>query len=259
MPTVPNRRRSRPRPGRVVAALVAMLVVPQMLGSAPAAVTAQDDATALLGRAAETMADLNAFHFELSTPRGQTLFMENLELAGLEGDVQRPDSFRANVTARAAIVELSVRVVGIGTRLWVTNPMSQDEAFQEIDLGQSATEGGMDGSSLVDLLNPDRVLLQAVERIENPTVAGEDEIDDVAVTRVDGTVDLAQIQSDGTPVPGLLTDDPLPVSIWIDEAGRVIRLELDGPLTAAEPTDVLRRLDLSAFDEPVDIQPPVAS
>lgn len=257
MPSVPKRHRSRPRPSRIVAALAAMLVVPLVLGTAPAAATAQDDATALLGRAAETMAGLDAFHFELSTPRGQTLFMENLELAGLEGDVQRPDSFRASVTARAAIVELSVRVVGIGTRLWVTNPMSQDEAFQEIDLGQSATEGGMDGAGLVDLLNPDRVLLQAVERIENPTIVGEDEIDGVAVTRVDGTVDLSRIQADGTPVPGLLTDDPLPVSIWIDEAGRVIRLELDGPLTAAESPDVLRRLDLSAFDEPVDIQPPV--
>ncbi|MDP9365152.1 MAG: LppX_LprAFG lipoprotein [Chloroflexota bacterium] len=260
MPVARDPRFRAPSRGRrFPTILLALVAVCLLLPGASAASSRQDDAEAndLLQRAAETMAGLDSFHFELSTPRGQTLFMENLELAGLGGDVQRPDRFRANVAARAAIVELSVRVVGIGTRLWVTNPMSQDEAFQEIDLGQGTADGGTDGAALVDLLNPDRILLQAVERIDEPTVVGEDEIDGTTVTRVDGTVDLSQIRADGTPVPGLLTDDPLPVSIWIDDAGRVVRLELDGPLTTAEPPDVLRRLDLSAFDEPIDIQPPV--
>ena len=235
--------------------LLLLLVLTQLLVITVPSSAAQDtEADALLRRAAETMADLEAFHFELTTPRGQTVFMENFELAGLEGDVQRPDRFRASVTAKASIIELTVKVVGIGTRLWVTNPMAEGEEYQEIDLNEGA---GTDGGPLVDLLNPDRILLQAVERIENPTIAGENEIDGVAATRVDGMVDLSRIQPSGTPVPGLRTDRPMPVSIWIDEQGRVLRLELEGPLTEAESADVVRRLDLSAFDEPVDIQPPV--
>ena len=112
-----------------------ILVLLAVLALAPAGAVAQDDdATALLERAAETMAGLDSFHFELSTPRGRTLLLENIELVGLEGDVQRPDRFRASATGRAAIVELSVDVVGVGTRLWVTNPLGGAEQFEEIDL-----------------------------------------------------------------------------------------------------------------------------
>ncbi len=220
---------------------------------APAAVAQEEDAAALLERAAATMVALDSFHFALTTPRGQTLFMENLELAGIEGDVQRPDRFRATVTAKAAIIELDVKVVGIGTRLWVTDPMAQEEQYVEFDAAETA---GAEGGSPVDLLNPDRVLLEAVALIEEPVVAGEDEVDGADTTRIDGTFDLGRLRALGTPVPGLAAAGPLPVSLWIDDEGRVRRLELEGPLTAVEGPDVVRRLDLSAFDEPVDIQPP---
>lgn len=237
-----------------------LLALPLLLGliivggGRPAVAQDGDGAPELLERAAATMASLESFHFELSTPRGETVFLEGLELAGLEGDVQRPDRFQASATARAAIVELSVDVVGIGTRLWVTDPTQEGQQFQELDLSGEAGEGG---ASLVDLLNPDRVLLEAVTFIEEPTVAGEDEIDGAPTTRVDGTFDLSRLQAEGTPVPGLRTDRPLPVSIWIDAEGRVRRLELEGPLTTAEMPDVVRRLDLTAFDEPIEIEPPV--
>jgi hypothetical protein len=243
-----------PRATRRGPALMLLLGLAVLALAASPAVAQDDEAVALLQRSAETMAGLDSFHFELTTPRGRTLFLENLELAALEGDVQRPDRFRASATAKAAIIELNVDVVGVGTRLWITNPMGEGDQYEEIDLSAAA---GDEGASISDLLNPDRVLLQAVEQLQNPTIAGENEIDGVDATRVDGTVDLSRIQADGTPVPGLRTDRPLPASIWIDGEGRVLRLELEGPITTVESSDVVRRLDLSAFNEPVDIQPPV--
>lgn len=245
-------RAARRRPAARSLPLLLLVVLGLTVGG-PAAAQEPDEAAALLERAATTMAALDSFHFELSTPRGQTLFLENLELAALEGDVLRPDSFRASATAKAAIVELSVDVVGIGTRLWVTDPLQEGDQYQELDI---AAETGGGGASLVDLLNPDRVLLEAVTLIEEPSVAGDDEIDDAETTRIDGTFDLSRLQAAGTPVPGLRTDQPLPVSIWIDDEGRVRRMEIEGPLTTAEASDVVRRLDLTAFDEPVTIEPP---
>ena len=235
------------------ALLVLPLLMLELVAPSRAGAAQDEDAAALLDRAAATMAALDAFHFSLTTPRGQTLFMENLELAGIEGDVQRPDRFRATATAKAAIIELDVKIVGIGTRLWVTDPTAQEEQYIEFDAAQT---GGAEGGSPIDLLNPDRVLLEAVELIEEPVVAGEDEVDGADTTRIDGTFDLGRLQALGTPVPGLVTNQALPVSLWIDDQGRVRRLELEGPLTAVEGPDVVRRLDLSAFDEPVDIQAP---
>jgi hypothetical protein len=245
-----------PRHASLARSLPLLLLIALTIGGGGRSVSAQegDEAAALLERAATAMAELETFHFELSTPRGRTVFLEGLELAGLEGDVQRPESFRASATARAAIVELSVDVVGIGSRVWVTDPMQEGRQFRELDVSGVEGEGG---ASLVDLLNPDRVLLEAVSFIEEPAVAGEDEIDGAQTTRVDGTFDLSRLQAEGTPVPGLRTDRPLPVSIWIDEEGRVRRLELEGPLTTAEMPDVVRRLDLTDFNEAIEIEPPV--
>ncbi len=250
-----NRNPTRPRRAAIGALhLVLPLLILLLAAPSTATATQEEDAGALLDRAAAAMAALDSFHFALTTPRGQTLFMENLELAGIVGDVQRPDRFRATVTAKAAIIELDVRIVGIGTRLWITDPTAQDEQYVEFDAADAA---GAEGTSPIDLLNPDRVLLEAVDLIKEPVVAGEDEVDGADTTRIDGTFDLARVQALGTPVPGLAAADDLPVSLWIDDEGRVRRLELEGPLTAVEGPDVVRRLDISAFDEPIDIQPPV--
>jgi lipoprotein LprA len=235
--------------------LLALLFVAPLVAAPPRSAAADDEAAALLDRAAATMAGLESFHFTLTTPRGQTLFMENLELAGLEGDVQRPDRFRATATARAAIVEVEVQVVGIGTRLWVSNPMAGEGTYIEIDLEE---EAGPE-AALTNLINPDRLLLEAVGLIEEPAIVGEEEIDGVETTLVEGLFDPSRLSEVATPAPpgGLLTGEPLLVGIWIDEEGRVRRMELDGPLTEAEEGDVTRRLDLSAFNEPVEIEPPV--
>ena len=153
----------------------------------------------------------------------------------------------------AAIIELTVKVVGVGNQLWVSDPISEEERYVAINLDEA------DGASPTALLNPDRVLLAAVDLIEEPSLTGEETIDGIETTRIDGTFDLARVVSPHTPLPGLRLDGPLPVSLWIDDVGRLRRLELDGPFTGAESPDVRRRLDLSAFDEPVDIQPPVGS
>lgn len=257
---------SRRNLGRLVVAAAPVSLALRWPSAGKAAARGQEDADAeaLLRRSAAAMADVSSFHFELTTPRGQTVVLDQFELLGLEGDVLRPESFRATVTGRAAMIDLSLDVVGIGSRLWVSDPTSQEGGYFELDLG---AEAGAPGSSPADLLNPDRLLLQAVEVIEGASVGGEDEIDGVEVTRIDGTFDPARVvraAGDGTPaaetaeeaLPDVIVGDPLPVAIWIDAEGRVRRLEVAGPLLATEAADVVRRLDLSAFDEPVEIVAP---
>lgn len=222
-------------------------------GSAIVRGQAEDEAAGLLRESAAAMAALESFHFEITTPRGETVVLDSFELLALEGDVQRPDRFRAALEARAAVLDVSVDVVGVGSRLWVSDPMSAEGAYFEFDVGQ---EVGAPGESPADLLNPDRLLLRAVELIEEPSVNGRDEIDGVAVTRVDGRFDPSRVTDGGTP-PAVVAGEALPIAIWIDDEGRVRRLEVAGPLLATEGPEVVRRLDLSAFDEPVVIEAPV--
>jgi outer membrane lipoprotein-sorting protein len=231
-------------------------VVPAVM---PRLTAAQDqDARPLLQQTATAMAAVQSFHFEMSTPSGKSMLANELELAGIEGDVQRPDRFKVTFTAKASIVSLTVKVIGIGTQIWVTDPMSRDEKWIQV------SGGDVGDIPLPDILNPDRLLQAAVDVIQEPKIAGEDDIDGTKTTRVEGLFDPKQVNRQvtdvtGTPVPelGALTGDKvIPVTIWIDEANHVRRVEFAGPLTAADQGDVVRRFDLTKIDEPVDIQPP---
>lgn len=234
--------------------LVCLLVTPLRVGHA---VAQETDAAALLADAAAVMGEVQSFHFELTTPRGATQFADNFTLLDLRGDVQRPDSFRATAVVDATIAQLELTVIGIGGRLWITDPLAAEPSFIELEIGADELGGG---SSLADLVNPDRLLLTAVDAVEEPTIAGQDEVDGVPTTRINGMATLDPLNDaglTGTPMAGTtLLGAPVQVAIWIDEANLVRQLDVYGPLIEGEAPNTVRRLNLSAFDEPIDIQAP---
>ncbi|MER3438996.1 MAG: hypothetical protein C4346_16190 [Chloroflexota bacterium] len=240
---------------RLIACWV-LLTVPAFVltHTPPEPAQAQGDAAALVAQAARRMASVQSFHFVLTTPRGKTMITEQVELQSVEGDVARPDRFRAAFTAKAAFVTLTIKVIGIGDRLWVTNPMEREETYLEV------ANPAAEQLPQLDLLNPDRLMTAAVQLLEDPKIAGTEKIDGVPATRVEGTFNVKRIEEiAGTPIAELAGVQPLGVRIWIDQEGRVLRLELDGPLTKMETSPIVRRLDLSQFDEPVVIEPPAST
>lgn len=261
----------RPR-GRVVAfgaALVLLLQGVLLLGGTSGA--AQEDAAAreLLAGAATAMAGVQSFQFALTTEQGETVIMDTLELKDVTGAVQRPDRFRAVASASVAILEVDVEVIGIGTQIWVKNPLggaAGGEEYIAVDL----SEGGAE-QTLAELVNPDRILLRAVDLMENPTVRGEDEIDGVRTTVIEGTFDpsaaiglvpgtpaaVADAATQAAAESGLELAGPVPTLLWIDGDGLVRRIRVEGPILTSEATDVVRRLDLFAYNEPVEIEAPV--
>lgn len=244
------------RLSRRAALLLAVAAAVPVVGLRGVAAQNQD-ARPLLNQAATAMAAVKSFHFQMSTPSGTSLITPQLELGGIDGDIQRPDRFKVTFTAKASIVSLTVKVIGIGGQLWVTDPMSRDEKWIQVSSGSDSQV------PLPDILNPDRLLQAAVDLVQNPIIAGQDDIDG-PTTRVEGQFDPKLVSQQaaaltGTPVPelrGLTSDKAIPVKIWIDQANHLRRVQFVGPLTAADQGDVVRQFDLTKFDEPVDIQPP---
>lgn len=244
--------------------LLVVLPAVQMMGSAQASAQDDPDAQALLQQAATAMAGVQSFQFTLSSEKGKTVILDQLELGDVSGAVQRPDRFRATARADVAgLASLNVEVIGIGTRIWVTNPLGEAGGggkYIELDLG-SAEEA----QTIVELLNPDQLLLRAIDVLQEPEIRGEDEIDGVNATVIEGTFDPSNALDilAGTPTATEVSSEtgvnfagPVPVLVWIDESGLVRRVRIEGPLIEGEATDVVRRLDVTAYNEPVDIQPP---
>lgn len=247
----------------VLQSMLAAALAPAALSSVHLA--GAQDVNALLQESAKAMAAVKSFDFSINTVQGKTVLFGNLELQGVQGAVERPDRFKADITVGASIVSVTIKVIGIGNKVWVTNPMSSDQAFTE------ASSGGGESSAatIASILNPDKIFLAAVQAIQNPAIDGTEKVDNVETTRVKGTVSLANVAvptAIASPVASAkaaasdfldLGDKTL--TAWIDAAGLVHRIQIAGAITKDESSDVIREIDLSNFNQSQDIQPPTAT
>ncbi len=244
----------------VTCPVVALLVLSVLFGPASTVpANAQDeDATALLQESAHAIADLKSFGFSLKTVQGRSTIFSALELKSVTGAVERPDSFRAEATVSVAVAQISVKAIGINGRLWVTDPLKPGDVYTEV------TAGGEESSQVIDtLLNPDALLLRAVDFIQDPKIDGHEKIGTVETTRITGTFDPNDVLAAGgisTPEAGSASDflvlQPMPIWLWLDGDHHLVRMELAGPITKSESSDVVRRLDLFDFDQPANITAP---
>ena len=256
MPNLPASYFNRPISARARLLAPAGIAAAALFRGLPVAAQtpeATGDASAMLTTAAQTMTDLQSFHFVLTTVNGTTQFYEGLELSQLEGDVVRPDRFRASAKVHIVIADVDIKLISVGGRGWVTHPTSGGDRYIGVcDIGAS-------GFDPVVLLNPDQWILPAVNAVNDPVVAGPDSINGVNTTRIDGTIDLkSTLNMNGTGAPGWVISipDSMPVSIWIDADNRIVRIRVTGPILQTEAKDLIRQIDFSNFDEPIDIQAP---
>jgi hypothetical protein len=230
-----------------------------ILALRPLRVSADEEAAQLLESAAAAMAQITSFHFELETIDGKSMILDNLELNKVVGDVLRPDSFKATLTAKLAIIEVDVDVVSVGGAVWVTDPTKPGTAWQQVAAGGERSEG----AAFTDVINPDRLFLAAVTLIDDPIIDGTETIGDQECTVVTGSFDPTRLQELASPVageegtPSILIDEPVFLSTWIAGDGRILRIEEEGALTESDSSDVIRAITFSAFDEPVEIVAPM--
>lgn len=247
----------------VLQSMLAAALAPAALSSVHLA--GAQDANALLQESAKAMAAVKSFVFSINTVQGKTVLFGQLELQNVSGAVERPDRFKADITVGASIVSVTVKVIGVGDKVWVTNPMSSDQAFTEASTGG----GESSAATIASILNPDKIFLAAVQAIQNPAIDGTEKIDDVETTKVKGTVDLANIAV-ATPfaspvasakeaVSDYLDLSEKTLTAWIDAAGLVHRIQIAGAITKDESSDVIREIDLSHFNESQNIEPPTAT
>jgi hypothetical protein len=241
--------------GALAAAAVSALRLPSSIARA------DDEAQALLDKAAQAMTQLSSFKFLMRNEGGKTMLMNLVELETIEGAVERPDSFLAKATAQVAFMNLDVTIIGIGNDIYVSDPRSTDDSYILV----SADD--MTGVDIASVINPDALILRSVDVIEEPEVDGDDKIDDVETTIVSGHFTVRKAfdvggEIIGTPVPEeeagtqLLLDEPLDVSLWIDGDGYVRRVRIIGPILSSDDPGIARRIDLTDLNQPVEIEAP---
>ena len=234
-----------------LAALVALACKDDKKEAAGSATpTPQPDPAVLARQAADQVEALKSFHFLLEHENGGTPIVLNLLMSRAEGDIVKPERLRADVDATATTLgnaRVKVQVVNVGDKAVISNPFNPR---QWVPLpGQNR---------LADIFDPGAGTTAALRAATNLRLAGEETIGGTKVWRVEGDVDAgalsavaSSVAEAGYTVKGIA---------WVgQEKPLVYRIRLEGPLGPKDPQGIVRKIDLSKFDETVNIELPAGS
>lgn len=218
-------------------------------GDAEATTTPESTLTAeqILNQASDRLDATQSLHFNLEV-EGRTFIdaANTIQILSAEGNLKRPDrvqaSFVANLLGRANV---TIRIITVGTTTWWTDLVSGAWGAAPPDIGYDASVLFDDTVGLAPILRA----FSGAER------AGTEEIDGVEAYRISGTVPRTLIDDvTAETLQGETVDVTVLIARATDDIRRVI---------VAESTDVPETdraswtLNVSRYDEPVTIEPPV--
>ncbi len=206
------------------------------------------DALEVLRAAGQALFDLETFEFSMRTTRGSSTILPGLEMVSVEGKVRRPMDMSATITVKALMSTLELSAVSVDGEFYIQNPLSG-----------GAWENMGSAPSMVTMINPDWIINLAINQVKDAKITSEKD----GVTLIEGYVDLAGSLAGLDPdsqgeFSSFLADTPIDVAFWINAENLITTAETYGPIFASESADVERKIELSAFNEPVEIERPVS-
>jgi len=195
----------------------------------------------IVDRAVEATGEVGSFHFALDFG-DVPLAGSGLRIAKAEGDVVVPDRVRASFSGSFGGIGLESELVIIGGDGFLKDPLTGRWRMLEI------------GTSPLDYFDPASGVLAVMRSIDDLELAGSDEVGGIEAYRLTGTASARDV-SPLLAVPP--SDLRVPVELWVGKVDFLLRiLRVSGPVAEGEPSDVVRTVDVSGFDEPVEIEKP---
>lgn len=214
--------------------------------TATAQAAKQPDPATLAKQAADGVEALKSFHFLLEHENGGSPIVLNLTMTRAEGDIVKPDRIRADVDAVATQLgnaNIKVKVFNVGQKGVISNPFNP-RSYVPLP----------DNVKLADIIDPAAGVTAAMRSATNLRITGEDTVNGVKAWRLEGDIDagaladLSNVAEPGYKVRGIA---------WVGKDKPLVhRVRLEGPLGPKDPPTIVRKIDLSKFDETVDIQLP---
>lgn len=194
----------------------------------------------LLQTAATNMLEYDTMKFDLVYEKGSTKLFTGIKMTEATGEIQRPGKLKATVKTKVGFVKIDVKATVIGDQAWVRAVgISEDYTLPE---------------SLSHIIaDPVLLLPDIAQAVENPVVS--------KIETTKNGEELVWVS--GTFNPSLIQDDAVrgyaevlgsrPVDIAIDSEGRIVSVRLSGQFISQDSKDVVRRLDIYGFGDPVEI------
>lgn len=199
-----------------------------------------DPADLMLADAAEKMLGYDTMKFDLIYEKGSTKLYTGIKMTKASGEIQRPGRLRATVQTKIGFVKVNVKATVIGDKAEVRAVGIEEDYTLPGDLAHI-------------IADPVLLLPDIAGAVENPVVTKlETNKKGQQLTWISGTFNPNLIQDDA--VRGYAAPiGERPVDIAIDENGLIVSVRIAGAFVSQDSKDVVRRLDIYGFGDPVEI------
>ncbi len=211
--------------------------------AAALAQTPGDPAVDLLMAASEKMLEYDTMRYNLIYEQGSTKLFTGIKMTEVEGVLQRPGRLEATVKTKVGFVKIDVTGTVVDGKAWVRAVgISEDYTLPE---------------NLAHIIqDPVLLLTDLVQAVEDPVVS-----------RIETTEEGEQrIWISGTFEPSRVQDPAVegytqrmgrqPVEIALDSDYRIRSIRVAGRFASWDSDDVVRRLDIYGFGDPIEIEKP---
>jgi len=191
------------------------------------------------------MMALQSLSFSLTHEKGETPLMTGVVMNELDGQVNPPDQFIVSVKAKATAFNAFIRidVVAINRKIYMTNPLSGK--WQEISMTVLPFNFNGLGVTLADIMTS----------MDNPTLARSETINGKRTIKIQDTIASNDLKA---LIPQAAQNLDVSLELWLEEESLLLlKARISGQVVDSDPPDVVRILSFKAFNDPVNITPPI--
>ena len=200
------------------------------------------DVASVLEQTGAVMAGLSTFHFRLRHEVGSLAIASGLVLDSVDGDVVRPDRISVTFVGNLGGFALDSSLITIGDASYMSNPLT----------GQ--WEEGPISLTPLGFFSPTEGIAAMISQMRDPVLTVETA--PAASYRISGTLPAPAL----SPLIGsaILPDAFVDVVLTVaSEGSHLIEARLTGRILESDVEGAVRVIELSAFDEPISIEPPL--
>ena len=205
----------------------------------PTPTEALPDPGELMLAAADRMAGVEKFHFVLEHEDGTSEIVQGIEMVRAEGDIGGTEQLQAEIEGRLGTLAFETGIVVLPDQGWLRNPLTQRWQREEITVSA--------------LFDPQQGAVALMRTATATGLGGREAVRGADCWVVEATTDSGELVF----FRGVEAGFEVKAKVWIGVNDPLVhRIELRGPISSSELETIVRRLELSNFDQDVDIVPP---
>ena len=197
-----------------------------------------------LQRTVQRLIDLQSASFDLEHTVGSTNLLPGVIMHRAYGQAVVPGQFEVTVESELLFPRsyLEIGMITVDGASYMTNVLNGEWAEVPPD------------SLPINLTNFGVTLAEIVDKVQDPELLGEEEVDGTDAYRISGSVMSENLI---VLVPSAATGFQVALEMWVEkDTGALRQALITGQVVATDVIDAQRKLTLDDIDDPVTIRPP---